>query len=372
MSFSRFRCARAGIRVMMITGDHKATALAVAREIGITGEALSGEELERMGDRELKQAIGRIGIFARVDPEHKTRIISALKAQGHVVAMTGDGINDAPALKNADVGIAMGITGTDVAKEASDMVLTDDNFASIVNAVEEGRTVYDNIRAFLAYLLSGNYGELLSVLLAITVGLPLPLLALQILWINVVTETIPATALSKEPPEHDLMERPPRKKHQRLFQKRELAAIGATMLLIALGTLAVFYLSLTDSGWTFGEALDPLNPGREYRYALTMAFVTFVFFQLFNIFNAKSPGHTVFFEELTNNRWMLGAVLLTVLLQLAVVYVPALNGIFGTVPLAPEAWALAALVASSVLWGAEAVKLFRRLSGRRPAEVHHG
>lgn len=349
------KCRRAGIKVVMITGDFKMTAEAVAHDIGLHGKALDGKEIDKIKD--LSEVVEDISIYARVDPMHKVKILEALKKKGHVVAMTGDGVNDAPAIKKADIGIAMGITGTDVAKEASDMILTDDNFVSIVNAIEEGRTIADNIKTFLVYLISGNYGELLCILTAILAGLPLPLLALQILWINILTETIPATSLVKEPPEPDIMTRSPRKNEKYILNLGDFLKMSLTTLLIALGTLFVFVYSLINSGWSYGVKIDLSNPA--YSYALTMAFSTFVLFQIFNIFNCKTP-RSVFFEELVNNKWLLFAVFITLGLQMAVIYTPVLNTIFSTVPLSVKDWILIIVVASSVLILGEIMKVFKK------------
>ncbi len=344
------KCRNAGIKVVMITGDHKITAEAIAKQIGIAGRSIDGKDIDNI---DLIKEVEDISIYARVDPLHKVKIVDALKSKGHIVAMTGDGINDAPALKKADIGVAVG-SGTDVAKEASDMILTDDNFASIVSAVEEGRTIFDNIKTFLVYLLSGNSGELISILMAVLIGLPLPLLTLQILWINIITETILAVSLSKEPPELDVMFTRPRSHKGRILNKKDFWWMIAVTVLIALGTLFVFYLALKNLGWAYGEKLAPSS----YSYASTMAFTTFVIFQIFNIFNCKSPNKSVFFRELVNNRWLLMAIAIALILQMIVIYVPSLNAIFGTVPLSAKDWLISTAVASSVLWFGELLKLF--------------
>ncbi|MBU0627849.1 MAG: calcium-translocating P-type ATPase, PMCA-type [Nanoarchaeota archaeon] len=349
------KCKKAGIKVVMITGDHITTAKAVAKELGISGKAIEGKDIDKI--KNLEKEVEGITIYARVNPEHKSKIIDALRKNDHIISMTGDGVNDAPALKKADIGIAMGITGTDVSKEASHMILVDDNFASIVNAIEEGRTIFDNIKIFLIYLLSGNSGELLSVFIAILVGLPLPLLALQILWINVVTETIIAISLSKEPPEDDLMSRPPKKNKEQLLNRKDVWWMICIALLISIGTLSIFVYSLTKTGWHFTDKLDLANPSKGYTYALTMAFNTFVLFQIFNVFNCKSPRKSVFFKEFYNNKWLLAAISIALALQIAVIYSPYLNILLKTTPLALTDWILSVIVASSVLWFGELLKL---------------
>ncbi|MFC1801300.1 calcium-translocating P-type ATPase, SERCA-type [Nanoarchaeota archaeon] len=347
------KCKTAGIRVIMITGDHKTTAVAIARELGIEGTAITGQDL---GHIDLDKEVESIGIYARVNPEHKIKIVEALRKKGHIVAMTGDGVNDAPALKKANIGVSMGITGTDVAKEASEMILTDDNFASIVNAIEEGRNIFDNIKKFVLYLLSSNAGEVMTIFIGILIGLPLPLIAVQILWINLVTDGAPATALGIEPPEPDIMKRKPRKSTEKILGKR--SAIWALLvgLIMMLGTLAVFFWALVSSGWSWGTMIDLANPPQYYIYAITLAFTTLMLFQMFNVINCKELKLSVF-KYLFNNKWLLGAILLSVVLQLAVVYVPFLNGLFSTTPLSAVDWIFCIAISSSVLWFGEIYKL---------------
>ena len=352
------KCQEAGIKVVMITGDHLLTAQAIANQLGIKGRAVTSEELS---EKNWENQIDKISVFARVEPEHKLRIIEVLKRKGYVVAMTGDGVNDAPALKKADIGIAMGISGTDVAKEASQMVLVDDNFTSIVNAVEEGRNIYDNIKIFLNYLFSGNLGELFFILSAILIGLPLPLLALQILWINLVTETIPATTIALEKPKIEVMKEPPRKFKEKIFAKRDIFWVLSVSVLIAAMTLVFFYYSLVFGGWSWGTEFDLHNPPLYYSHAVTLAFTTFVIFQMFNIFNNRSKTKSVFNRDLFSNGWLWLAIIVVVGLQLLAVYLPFLNGVLGTIPLAGRDWLIAVAVASSVLWYGEIVKLIRRV-----------
>ena len=362
----------AGVRTIMITGDHPTTAAAIAGELGISqpGErAVTGMELQRTEEVTLQKLVKETAVFARVAPDHKLRIVRALKADGEIVAMTGDGVNDAPALKAADIGVAMGITGTDVSKGAADMILTDDNFASIVAAVEEGRSIFANIQKFLRYLLSSNAGEVMvmffGVLLAEVIGLAaaeegvgliVPLLATQILWINLVTDSAPALALGLEPADPGVMRRPPRNPKTRVIDGVmwfEIVFVGAVM---AIGTLAVM-------DWGLPGGLIPGNSGSA-AYAQTLAFTTLVFAQLFNALNARSSTASAF-HHLWTNKWLWWSLLLGVVLQAAVVYLPFLNRPFGTVPLTALDWVVCTVVASTVLWTREIVKIFQRRAAQR-------
>ena len=317
------RAKRAGIRPVMITGDHPRTAAVIAQELGITadGRAVTGGELEKQSEEARARTVAEVSVYARVSPEHKLRLVDALRRTGAVVAMTGDGVNDAPALKKADIGIAMGITGTDVSKQAADMVLTDDNFASIVAAVEEGRAIFANIRKFLRYLLSSNIGEVLTmffgVLLAKYIGLHaesgtvvLPLLATQILWINLVTDGPPALALGVDPADDGLMEQPPRPVGEGVLTRRMWRGIAFVGVIMAAGTLFVLDASL-PGGFVNGSG--------DLRYAQTMAFTTLMLFQIFNVVNARSDEESAFVHLFTN-RWLWAAVGLSLALQVAVVY----------------------------------------------------
>jgi len=358
----------AGIRPIMITGDHPKTAAAIAGALDISaeGRAITGAELERLSDEELESEVRESSVYARVNPEHKLRIVRALQKNGQVVAMTGDGVNDAPALKTADIGVAMGITGTDVSKEAADMVLTDDNFASIVAAVEEGRSIFANIQKFLRYLLSSNIGEVFTmffgVLLAGAIGLraggegavALPLLATQILWINLVTDGPPALALGLDPADRAVMDRPPRPQGSGVITRRMWAGIAFVGLIMAAGTLFVLDYALP------GGLIDGSG---DLPYARTMAFITLMLFQLFNVLNARSDERSAF-HGLFRNAWLWGAVLLSLLLQFLVVYAPFLQPAFGTVALSPSNWLICTAVASSVLWLREASKLVVRATAR--------
>ena len=277
------KCRSAGISTVVITGDHKLTAIAITKELGLFKEgdkALSGEELDKLSDDELDEIVENIVICARVSPEHKVRILSALKKRGHVVAMTGDGVNDAPALKKSDIGIAMGITGTDVAKEASDMVLTDDNFASIVNAVEEGRGIYNTIKQFVQYTLSSNLGEILVVFLAILIGWPLPLIAIQILWVNLLTDGLPGLALGLDPFNKDIMKKPPRKREEEIISRDVIQNILIVGFVMGAGTLFMFY----------GYGVETVK-------AKSIAFTTLVMFQLFNVLTYRAKNFKIDIQD---------------------------------------------------------------------------
>jgi Ca2+-transporting ATPase len=363
------RAKRAGIRPIMITGDHPRTAAVIAQELGISadGRTLTGAELERLSAAEGPRVAAEVSVYARVNPEHKLRIVDALRRGGAVVAMTGDGVNDAPALKKADIGIAMGITGTDVSKEAADVVLADDNFASIVAAVAEGRAIFANIRKFLRYLLSSNIGEVMTmffgVLLARQIGLPaeegrivLPLLATQILWINLVTDGAPALALGLDPADDTLMEQPPRPLGEGVLTSRMWRGIVFVGVIMAAGTLYVLDASL-PAGLVDGSG--------DLRYAQTMAFTTLMLFQLFNVINARSDEQSAF-VDLFRNRWLWAAIGGSLALQLLVVYMAFLQRAFGTIGLSGRDWVFCVTVASSVLWLREASKAIARLTRRNP------
>ena len=358
---------RAGIRVVMITGDHPRTAVRIATDLGIVksgASALTGLELDALDEVGLRAAVRTVSVYARVSPKHKMRIVDALQANGEVVAMTGDGVNDAPALKSADIGIAMGITGTEVTKQAAKMVLADDNFATIVLAVREGRAILDNIRKFLRYLLSSNMGEVLTVFLGVVGasviglnptgteggGIVLPLLATQLLWINLVTDSGPALAMGIDPPADDLMSRKPRHLDERLIDGRMWLNVLQTGVVIALVTLLTMDIYLPGG---LVEGTGDISTAR------TAGFTVLVFTSLFTAFTARSET-TSAFTHLFANRWLWAAVGLSVLLQVAVVHVAFLNIAFGTVPLNIDQWMLCAAMASGVLWFSELHKLVRR------------
>jgi Ca2+-transporting ATPase len=330
-------CRRAGIKPVMITGDHRLTAEAVAGELGIAGrssqEILTGVEIQRMDDEELAKSAKNVAVYARVTPKDKLRIVRAYKKLGHVVAMTGDGVNDAPALKEADIGVAMGKTGTDVTRESSAMILGDDNFATIVAAVEEGRGIYDNIRKSIRYLLSCNLGEVLVMFLATLVSLPLPLLPIQILWMNLVTDGLPALALGFDEPEPDNMNRPPRNPGESIFARGLTPKIAILATIFGLGTLIVFVTALF-----MGETLLT---------ARTMAFCTIVFFELIYVFDCRSEEHGIFEISIFKNPYLLAAVVISALMQLAVIYVPAFQVILKTTPLVGWQWGLILAVTSA-------------------------
>lgn len=334
-------CHEAGIRVVMVTGDHKVTAEAIARELGLPkGKAVTGAELAKMSDEELKKEIESISVFARIEPLHKLRIVNALKSYGEVVAMTGDGVNDAPALKSANIGIAMGITGTDVAKEASDMVLTDDNFASVVAAVEEGRNIFNRLRNVLFFMLSTNIGELIALLLTIAVIGKAPLLAIQIIWINLVTGTLLAAPLGLEPKSGDELKQPPRHPRVGLIYPGLLFRVAFLAGLMGLGVFFVF---------NWAQSFMSLAEAR------TMAFCTMIAFEWFRAFNARADEHTVFKLGIFRNRWLAISISISILLQLSAVYLPFLQAAFSTVPLRPEQWGIA-IIAGGLLFTVEELR----------------
>jgi P-type Ca2+ transporter type 2C len=318
----------AGLRTVMVTGDHKETAEAIAREIGILtpgGLVLTGPQIERLSDADLASRAENLQVCCRVSPQHKTRIVDAMKANGHVVAMTGDGVNDAPALKRANIGVAMGITGTDVSKQTADMVLTDDNFASIVAAIEQGRIIYSNIRKFVYFLLACNVGEILIIFGAMLVGMPIPLRPVHLLWLNLVSDGAPALALGMEKGDPDTMKQPPRPPKEPVINRDMAIGIGVIALVDAIAILSVFYLGLQR------------YPGH-LEAAQTIAFVTLCTSELVRAFTARSEYHSVFSIGLFSNRWMIWAVGASLLLVLMVVYVPFLSPFFDTVPLTGDDW----------------------------------
>ncbi|MEM2437670.1 MAG: cation-transporting P-type ATPase, partial [Thermoproteota archaeon] len=336
-------CQKAGIKTVMITGDHKLTAIAVAKEVGIFKEGdivLTGDELDKLSDEEFENIVEKVTVYARVSPEHKLRIVKALKKKGHIVAMTGDGVNDAPAVKAADVGVAMGITGTDVTKEASDLILTDDNFATIVKAVEQGRVIYDNIRKYARFLLACNFDELLVIgTFAILGGIfgetmfPLPLLPAMILWINLVTDGGPAIALATDPPDVDVMDRPPRKPEEGILHGMG-SFIIASFLLQAAGTFLVFcleYYVWPSHPWMLPDGtIDELARELTYREATTTAFVQAAMFELFVVWNCRSEKHSVWKmgRKAFRNKFFVIADLASVALTLGITYIPITQQLF--------------------------------------------
>lgn len=380
---------RAGIRTIMITGDHPVTAASIAHSLGIdagpggsvaagdtgetsVGKAVTGREIDAMSEEEFRAAVATTNVYARVAPAHKLRIVDALQDEGNIVSMTGDGVNDAPALKSADIGVAMGITGTEVTKEAATMILTDDNYATIVSAVEQGRATFDNIRKFLRYLLSSNMGEVatvfggvvLAALLGLTTGeggVVLPLLATQILWINLITDSGPALAMGVDPTDESVMNRPPRNMADRIINKAmwwRVIYIGVIMGLVTLLSIDMFY----PGGLIAGS--DSLDTAR------TVGFTTLVLAQLFNALNSRSETQSAF-HHMTSNRWLWYAIGLGVVLQIMVVHVPFLQTAFGTTALDPLHWAVAIGMASIVLWAEELSKLVRRQLEKPVANTDH-
>jgi Ca2+-transporting ATPase len=354
---------RAGIKTIMITGDHKRTAHAIAGELGMFTPGpggLTGVELESMSDEQFARLAPELDVYSRVSPQHKVRIVDTLKAQGHIVAMTGDGVNDAPAVKRADIGVAMGITGTDVAKEAADMVLTDDNYASIVSAIEEGRVIFANIRKFVYYLLSCNVGEILIVFVAATLGLPaLPFLPIHLLMLNLVTDGLPALALGMEAPEPGVMDRPPRRPGEPIVTGPMWWGIGVQALLDTASTLAAFLIAL----YLFP---GPVDAGKIVA-AQTLAFTTLVLSELFRAFTCRSERVPVWRQGLASNRNMVWAFLSSMGVMLAIIYVPFLDPIFHTTFLEWRHWALIVPLALPASIGAEAVKAAMRARDRRKA-----
>ncbi len=356
-------CKRAGIKSVMITGDHKNTAVAIADELGILGDrtrVLTGEQLNQLSDEDFLKIVEDIDVYARVSPAHKVRIVEALKARGHVAAMTGDGVNDAPALKRSNIGVAMGITGTDVSKETAAMVLTDDNFATIVSAVEEGRVIYSNIRKFVFFLLSCNVGEILIVFLAMLVGLPVPLQPVQLLWLNLLTDGLPALALGMEKGDPDIMDRRPRPVKESILNREMQVGIVVQSIAIAAASLGALLVSL----WR-----DPTDVAT----AQTMAFTTLVGSELLRAYTARSERYSLWSLGIFSNRYMVGATAVSSLLLLAPLYAPGLQGLFEVVSPGAQDWlvVLPLMFLPSVV--AEITKaLLRRmdLQGRHGGELH--
>jgi Ca2+-transporting ATPase len=349
------QCRAAGIATVMITGDHKTTAVAIARELGFFSKgslALTGEELDKLDDAQLSDMIERIPVYARVSPEHKLRIVRTWRRKSHVVAMTGDGVNDAPAVKESDIGVAMGITGTDVTKEVSDMIVTDDNFASIVAAVEEGRGIYDNIRKFVHYLLSCNAGEILAMLVSSLVGMPVPLLPIHILWVNLVTDGFPALALGMDPVDPNVMRRPPRNPREPVITRERAVLMLAQGAFIAACSLLAFVLVYYVEKEGLGRAR-------------TAAFVVLACSQLFHSFNCRSMTESLFAVGVTTNMSLVYAGLVSFALQMAVVYAPFLQRVFKTEPLGLFDWGLVIAISSFPLWAMEGIKLARRRLARK-------
>jgi len=345
-------CVTAGIRTVMITGDHPLTAGVIAHELGIGANAqvLTGQDLQGISPDDLSKRVRDVSVYARVSPEDKLRIVEALQKGGELVAMTGDGVNDAPAIKKADIGVAMGVTGTDVAREASAMVLMDDNFATIVAAVKEGRVIFDNIRKFIKYALTGNAGEILTMIVSPLLGMPLALLPLQILWINLVTDGLPGLALGLEPAERDTMQRPPRPPKESLFAQglgRHIAWVGVLIGAVSLGTGYVYWR----------------NESPEWQ---TMVFTTLALSQMCHVLAIRSSRDSLFTQGLLSNKPLLGAVLLTIALEMAVIYLPPLQTVFQTRALALGDLGIAFALSTIIFWAVELEKLFIRRRAPHP------
>ncbi|KRG13527.1 ATPase [Virgibacillus soli] len=328
-------CKQAGIKTVMITGDHQATACAIAEQLGILGKndlVMDGQQLNQLSVEELEEVVENVAVFARVTPEHKLKIVKALQSNGHIVAMTGDGINDAPAIKSADIGIAMGITGTDVAKEASSLILMDDNFTTIKSAIHEGRNIYENIRKFIRYLLASNVGEILVMLFAMLMSMPLPLVPIQILWVNLVTDGLPAMALGLDQSEDNVMKRRPRPVNEGVFARGLGWKIISRGFLIGISTLLAFL---------FIYQRDPAN----LAYAQTVAFTTLIMAQLIHVFDCRSEV-SIFSRNPFENKYLVLSVLFSLALTICVIYIPALQPIFHTVPIIGADWLLIAVMSA--------------------------
>jgi len=365
-------CLEAGIRPVMITGDHPLMARHIAADLGMlsTDRVVTGAEISGMSNEELERTVADVSVFARVSPEHKLRIVDALQARGEIASMTGDGVNDAPALKSADIGVAMGITGADVAKEASDMVLLNDNYSTIVSAVREGRVIFDNILRFIRFILASNAGELFVMLAAPLVGMPLPLLPVQILWMNLVTDGLPALALGVERPERDVMTRRPRHPDAPIIDRRMIVGVLWVGALIAALSLFVGFSSWRESTMTPGAtAVSAVEAGSHAHVGATswqtMLFCAMVFAQLFLALGVRSNRDSLFSIGVFTNPALIGAIGLTILLQLAVVYMPLLQGFFKTTSLSPRELGLCFFAATAVFVAVEIQKLVARILSRK-------
>ena len=343
---SVIKCRLAGITPVMITGDHKNTAFAIGKDLNIAksqDQVITGEELDKLDDKELKKRVNKLRIFARVTPNHKLRIVKAFKQNGNIVAMTGDGVNDAPAIKEADIGVAMGISGTDVTKEASSMILMDDNFETIVSAIEEGRIIYDNIRKFIRYLLSCNLGEVLTMFLATIFYLPTPMLPIQILFVNLATDGLPAIALGVDPADKDIMNQQPRSKKEGIFARGLTEKILVRGCLIGICTLLTFIV-----GGLYGMDLNTCR---------TMALSTLVMSQLLHVFECRSERHSIFEIKLFTNMYLVGAVAISIIMLLSIIYIPFFSGIFHTTVLGINHW-LIVLFFSTIIFFIKSLYLF--------------
>ncbi|NLH46907.1 MAG: cation-translocating P-type ATPase [Acholeplasmataceae bacterium] len=355
---------QAGITLIMITGDHKNTAVAIAKELGIAqslDQSITGSEIDEYTDEEFAENIKKYRVFSRVSPEHKVKIVRAFKAHGNIVSMTGDGVNDAPSLKFADIGVAMGITGTDVAKGAADMILTDDNFTTIVHAIEEGRNIYNNIKKAVTFLLSCNLGEVIAIFVAILLDMPVPLIATQILWVNLITDALPALALGVDPGDHDVMKMKPRDPKESFFAHGAgyRAIVGG--VLIGTLTLAAFYFGLTEFG--HGIFSDDI-PERDLEYARTMAFVVLASSQLFYSISLRHDTKSIFQIGLFSNKYLIGAIVVGLILQMSVIEIDALAAVFKCVDLNRSDWQMVFVFACVPLIVNEIEKLITRLMSK--------
>ncbi|MBL0098252.1 MAG: cation-transporting P-type ATPase [Bacteroidetes bacterium] len=349
-------CKTAGIKPVMITGDHPATALSIAKEVGIwngKGYCVTGAELEQMSEDDLQEKVEHISVYARVSPEQKIRIVKALQSKGHSVSMTGDGVNDAPSLRAADIGVAMGINGTDVSKEAADMILLDDNFATIVKAVREGRRIYDNIRKFVKYIMTCNGAEIWTIFLAPLVGLPIPLLPIHILWINLVTDGLPGLALASEKAEEDVMRRPPSKSDESLFSGGVSFHILWVGLLMAGVTLATQQWAVTN----------------QLAHWQTMVFTILSLSQLGHVLAIRSDKTFLYMQGIFSNRLLIGAIAITVVLQLMIIYLPFANEIFKTQPLTGKELLICIGMSAVVFHAVEMEKWIKRNLAKRSAKI---
>lgn len=350
-------CRKSGIGVAMITGDHKATALAIARELDIASDendALSGTEIDQLDDAQLAEKVRHVRVFARVSPEHKVRIVKAFRSIGHVVSMTGDGVNDAPSLKAADIGVAMGITGTDVAKGAADMILADDNFATIVRAIETGRNIYNNIRKAVLYLISCNAGEIIVVFTAVLFGFPIPLLPIHILWVNLVTDTFPALALGMDPGDPAVINEKPRDPKESLFARGGTSSLIMNGIVIGALALSAFFIGMNRA------TVEGLTGDAALKLARTMAFATLSLSQLFHAFNLRHPTRSLFSIGIFGNRYLVGAFAAGCLLQVLVIMIPPFAGFFKVTGLGAMDWLIVLLLAVFTITLNEVVKVFKR------------
>ncbi len=354
----------AGIDTVMITGDHKNTAVAIAKELGIaqnSRQAVTGAALGNMSGESLEDHVEEYRVFARVSPEHKVNIVKAFQAKGNIVSMTGDGVNDAPSLNAADIGVAMGITGTDVAKNASDMILADDNFSTIISAIEEGRNIYNNIKKSVVFLLSSNVGEVIAMLLAIVAGMPAPLIATQLLWINLLTDSLPAIALGLDPGSKDVMKEKPRGVHESFFAHGAVGNIVIGGISIGIVTIISYWLGFSEHGYT---PFDDNVPKHVLDYARTLAFMTIIACQLFYAFSLRHPRHSIFKAGIFTNKFLVGAIIIGFLLQVLVLEVPALSEAFRLQSLHLRGWLEIMGLGLFPLVLNEIVKLFRKKDGK--------